>query len=117
ARAYQVVRLIGDARQSGPATGTTILGIPADVLPLLHRWRNDFASRPPAELAQRIAPTRPVALRGLRLPEHADALELPAQVRGGPLALSASVQTDDGDFEQIELGVATEGAHLLRGPI
>ncbi len=117
ARAYPVIRLVGDARQSGPATGTTILGVPADVLPRLRRWRSDFANRPRGELARRIAPTHSVALRGLRLPEHADALELPVQVRGGPLALSANIETDDGDFEQVDLGVAIDGTRLLRGRI
>jgi hypothetical protein len=115
ARAFPVLRVIGDARQSGPATGTTILGIPAEVLPRLHRWRSDFASRSTTELARRIAPTSSVALRGIRLPEDARLLELPVSVRGGPLALSANVQTEDGDFEQVDFGVATSGAHVLRG--
>jgi FtsX-like permease family len=117
ARAYPVLRLIGDARESGPATGTTILGVPAEVLPRLRRWRSDFAARPTTELARSIAPTRSVALHGLRLPEQADTLELPVRVRGGPLALSASIETHEGDFEQVDLGVATNRADFLRGHI
>jgi hypothetical protein len=117
AQAYPVVRLIGVARESGPATGTTVLGVPAGVLPRLHRWRGDFSSRTPAQLARRIAPTQSVALRGTRLPEDADMLEVPVAVTGDPLAISASIETDEGDFEQVDLGVPRAGAHLLRARI
>ena len=117
AHAYPVVRLVGVARENGPTTGTTILGVPANVLPRLHRWRSDFAGQTPTELAGRIAPPRPLTLRGMRLPEDADQLEVPVSLRGDPLALSASIQTDEGDFEQVELGTPRAGAHLLRAKI
>jgi hypothetical protein len=97
-----VLRLAGNVSRVGGRTGITVLGLDADALPTLNGWRDDFSSLSPQSLAARIEPAGNAAPRGPVLPAGATALELPA--RGEPVVLTASVETPDGDFAQLELG-------------
>ncbi len=99
---YPVARVQGDA-SGGGQLGTTILGVPSAAFAKL-RWRGDFAASSPARLANLVRPHLSVALRGLRLPAGADRLELPVRASGDAVAVTANIETREGDFEAIELG-------------
>ena len=104
---YPVTRVQGDA-SGGGQLGTTVLGVPAAALTKL-RWRDDFAASSPARLASLVRPRRPVAIAGLRIPPGTERLELPVQVKGDGVAISASIQNDEGDFDQVEFGPVRSG--------
>ena len=87
--------------------GVTLLGIPAAELSRL-RWRDDFSSSSPGELADRIGgPT--VELRGAQIPESARELRLPLAIHGDEIHLSANVRTRDGRFLVLDLGEPPTG--------
>jgi hypothetical protein len=87
--------------------GVTLLGIPAAALPRL-RWRDDFATVSPEELARRIGGP-PARMRGVALPADARELEIPVTVGGDPIKLSANIRTKEGAFLVIDLGEPTPG--------
>ena len=102
ARAYPVTRVLGDA-SGGGQLGTTILGVPAAAFSKLH-WRSDFSSTSVSTLASRLQPRTPVALRGLRIPAGDRRLELPVRIDGDGVAISANIETREGDFEFVDFG-------------
>ncbi len=106
-----VLRLSGNAGRAGGRTGITVLGLDADAIPTLHGWRDDFAALSPQALAARVEPEGDGAARGPVLPAGASAVELPAQ--GSPVVLTASVETERGDFVQLELGSPGPGIERL----
>ncbi len=99
---YPVTRVLGDA-SGGGQLGTTILGVPVSAFSRLH-WRSDFSSTGRSQLASRLRPRGPVAIRGLRIPAGARRLLLPVRVHGDVVAISASIQTREGDFELVDFG-------------
>ncbi|MGZ4317861.1 MAG: hypothetical protein ACXVRD_00865 [Gaiellaceae bacterium] len=110
-----VLRLSGDVSGLITSQGLTLLGIPPAVLPRLGGWRGDFSAISRAELARRIA-AGPSAMRGIRLPTGARTLELPAEVRGTPLDVKATVMTPRGLFQTLDLGTAS-GRTTLRAQL
>ena len=99
--AVPVVRLQSEA-PSLERRAVTLLGLPADDLERL-RWRSDFASDSPSELARRIGGAA-VSLRGTPIPADARALRLPVTIRGDAINLSANVRTRAGRFVVLDLG-------------
>jgi hypothetical protein len=95
----------------------TFLALPAQALPELEGWRDDFSARSRAELAALLAPTaaRP---RSVRLPSDAAELSVTASAEGGDGSLEAAIQTPRGGFVFVDLG-STRGAEArtLRAPI
>lgn len=99
--AVPVVRLRSEA-PSLDRRAVTLLGLPATDLARL-RWRRDFASASPRELARRIGGA-PLSLRGTPIPEDARVLRLPVTIRGDAINLSANVRTPTGRFVVLDLG-------------
>ena len=111
-----VLRLAGNAGRASGRTGITVLGLDADAIPALKGWRSDFSALSQQTLAARVEAKGDAAARGPVLPADATALELPAQ--GPPAVLVVSVETQQGDFVQLELGSADDQAgHVLRIPV
>ena len=108
-----VIRLAGDVPRLVDSAGFTLLGVDAHAIPTLHGWRDDFARRSLGDLARRLAPPRPVGLRGTRLPLDARELVWPAAVRGNNIRLRASIETRRGEFVTVALG-STAGPPLQR---
>ena len=99
-----VTRLAGSIAGATDVTGITVLGLPASSLRRIGGWRSDFAAQSPGELAGRLDPQGPVALRGPRLPRGAKRLELPVTVRGTEIGVVAYVRAADGSFVPVRLG-------------
>ena len=115
-RAERVLRLGANVSRSGGQTGITVLGLDASVVPLLHGWRESFASVSTSELARRIAPPKQGGVITASLPASATTLLLPAQ--GRSITLAASVETPRGDYAQLQLGETTPHARrVLRASI
>ena len=114
-RVEPVVRLSANVSRTGGRTGITVLGIDSDAIPALNGWRGDFSALSQRELAARIEPAGDAAARGPLIPVDATALELPAE--GPPVVLTASVETPDGDFVQLELGQPTPQGVVLRSAV
>jgi hypothetical protein len=95
----------------------TFLALPAQALPELEGWRDDFSARSRAELAALLAPTA-AQPRSVRLPSDAAELSVTASAEGGDGSLEAVIQTPRGDFVFVDLG-STRGAEArtLRAPI
>ena len=108
-----ILRVGANVSRVGGATGVTALGIDPETLSALDGWQDDFAARPPTELARRIE-TR-AEPRGPVLPEDASALTV--QARGRAITLTASVQTPRGDFATVVLGRTDPRGSTLRGPL
>jgi hypothetical protein len=104
--AVRVVRLPGNVRRLETSRGFTLLGLPAGTLPEI-RWRRDYASLSPEELARRLRPAGPVGLRGVRLPAGGRRLVLPLRARGDELAIRAAVVTSTGAARGISLGTTS----------
>ncbi len=98
-RATQVVRLNGDVPNVAPSL--TLLGIPSGAIPALGGWRSDFSNASLGDLAARLRPTGPVALRGLRVGSR---LVVPATLRGDALKLTGAIETRRGDVVRVPLG-------------
>jgi len=103
-RVGPVTRFAGSIAGASDVTGITVLGLPRRSLAEIGGWRSDFAAVDPAELAGRLGPQRPVAMRGPRLPLDARRLVLPVTVRGTELGVVAYVRATDGSFVPIRLG-------------
>ena len=110
AEAAEVVRLSGSVTRA--ARGFTLLGLEDSTLARLESWREDYADLPLAELAARIAPAEPDALRGFALPPDTDRLRIPARVEGEDVAVTASLRTASGRFLTVPLG-QTRGARRV----
>lgn len=95
----------------------TALGVPADRLHAFSGWRSDFSALSRPELARRLEPTQPVALRGIRLPRAATALGVRARASGDAVGLRASILNPRGDFTTVELGAASERTGVLRAAL
>jgi len=89
-RAFTALRQAGNVRRLEGTEGVTVLGVPASELTTL-RWRSDNAFEPPEKLAELLAPTGNLTLRGVRLPDDARELVLPLRARGDELAVRAVV--------------------------
>lgn len=111
---FDVLRASGNVA-GGP--GLTLLGLPSTRLPQLNGWRDDFSSDSRSTLARRLAPPVPTALRGIRLPEAAKNVELPARLRGEPVALALDVRNARGDFSVLSLGQVEAGSRVLTARI
>lgn len=103
-----------------PGGRLDVLAIEPTILPRLPGWRDDFASTPVTELAQRLAVAPPPGgwrVTGHRLPVGQRLLEVRVRYEGAPMRLDAVVRTDGGDMTNIPLGTITEGMTSLRGPL
>lgn len=97
--AVPVLRLSAGAGAAEGISGVTVLGLPPATLPLLHGWREDWASLPPSGLAAAISPPRPVRLAGARLGS-----ELVLHAGPGLVTLLATVVAPDGSYAELPLG-------------
>jgi hypothetical protein len=109
-----VLRVSGDV-STGSRTGITVLGLDPGTIPALTGWRDDFSALSQEALAARIRPTGEAAPRGPVLPEDTTTLELPAQ--GPPVMITASVETPDGGYSQLQLGEPAPEGNVLRVPV
>ncbi|MDX6663938.1 MAG: hypothetical protein QOG68_144, partial [Solirubrobacteraceae bacterium] len=87
-------------------TGLPVLGVPAEGLALLHRWRDGDASAGRATLARRLAALRPAAPAGAVVPDGTRRLALHARSTGDALDLSAELVRPDGGQLSVALGSA-----------
>jgi hypothetical protein len=92
-----------------------LLGVPSAALRAIDGWRGDFARESLAELADKIAPSGHVALRGPVLPPAARELRLDASGPNRDLLLRLTLLTSAGAFERVDLGVP--GRESLRAII
>ncbi len=100
-----VLRLTGNV----PSGATfTMLGLPTPGLADVGGWRGDFASRPLAELAGRVTPSRDESLRTTALPAGRR-FELPVSTNGENIGLRAVFRSPLGDYEPVSLGQTHEG--------
>ena len=99
-----VTRLTGSIQGAADVTGIAVLGLKGPALRRIDGWRGDFSSNSPDELARRLEPGRPVAIRGAALPPGATRLELPITVIDKDFGVAASILGRDGSFTTIELG-------------
>jgi len=115
ATAAPVLRASGNVPGLASATGLTVLGLEPDVLRGLRGWRSDFAAESPAQLAERIRPAGPAALRGARIP--ADARTLQAETRSSfpGVGVEAIIRRRDGSFTRLSLGRKIVVPATLRG--
>jgi hypothetical protein len=113
--AFPILRQAAEVpgRGSRPAT-PTVLGVPADALPLLHGWRGDFSARTPAELARLLRPSGSVALAGANIPATARTLTLPVRLDGAAVQPVLVVLTPSGDADQLLGPALTAGTHVAR---
>ena len=96
-----VARLAGSVPRLG-TSGATVLGLDAAGIPALDGWRDDFSALSREEIARRLEPGRPTELVGVRIPEDARALVLPAE--GQSMSVRASVRTVEDRYLTVELG-------------
>jgi hypothetical protein len=111
-----VIRRSAQARSLNLTSTIDVLGLPPGTIPRL-RWRDDFAGEGPRDLADRIAPQRPVRPVGPHLPADGQTLALPVTVRGDPIAITAAVRTERGSYLTLHLGEARRGRAVLRTPL
>jgi hypothetical protein len=111
--ALPVLRLSANAASSGTQLAdVTALGVPAQALTAL-RWRGDTSSVSQAELARRLAPSGPVALRGPLLPATPGTLRLQARDSRADVAVSLVLTQPGGSFAALPMGTATPGRSVL----
>jgi hypothetical protein len=108
-----VVRRAGEAPSLNLTETVDVLGLPSDALVRL-RWRSDFSETTPEELADRIAPQRPLHPVGPRLPADAEVLSLPVTVRGDRFTVAANLRSERGTYLVLALGEAQRGRNRLR---
>ena len=108
--AIPVLRLSANVPRLEPATGLTLLGIPAEDVEKL-RWRGDYSPLSQADIAQRLRPHGGVELQGARLPASGRRLVLPWRASGDELAVRAVVVTRSGAARGLPLG-ATRAQQL-----
>ena len=111
-RATPIVRLSGTVPRLASARSVAVLGVPSGQLASVGGWRDDFAARRPAELAELVRPDGPARLAGPELPEDVREIRLAAEVAGAPFGLAASAVTPEGTFVRLDLG-RTEGRRRL----
>jgi hypothetical protein len=116
-RAVPVIRQRGSVTAAGGPRQVTVLALPAEALPGLGGWRDDFSPHSRTELAALLNPAATHA-RFVRLPDDAAELSVPASARGGDADVEAAIRTPRGDFAFVDLG-STRGAQTrtLRGSI
>lgn len=102
--AVPVIRLSGSLARLEGSRSVTVLGLPARELAVVEGWRPDFAAAGRAELARAVEPTAEAELVGLDIPSSARALRLTGELRGHPIALTASIARGDGGFTSLPLG-------------
>jgi hypothetical protein len=112
-RAYPVLRRTAIARGAGTsAQSPTVLGLPHDAFSRLP-WRSDYAALARSTLAERVEPTKDVALRGVRLPTGTAGLRVEASLSGEPLAVVLVARDRRGHFLRLPLGALTPGRTTL----
>ncbi len=86
----------GNAEGTG---GVTMLGLPADEIPRVSGWRDDFSDRSRSELATLVRPSSPIAMQGIRLGSR-------LTFRAGPgiVSLRATIASADGRYSSLDLG-------------
>src|SRR4051812_3315572 len=114
AHAAPVLRQSASVRRLEGSPGLTLLGVPTRDLSGL-RWRSDYSSLSPAQIAKRLRPHEDVSLQGVRLPDDAHRLVLPIRGNGDRLAVHAVVVTRAGGSVGIPLG--TTGTSRLAGAV
>jgi hypothetical protein len=116
-RAIPVLRVDGQVGSGASSRDVTLLGLPARAIRTFPFWRSDFASASRAQLAERVDPSGPVALRGVRIPARARILSIAMDDRGDPAVAAANIATKSGTFATIELGTIEPGTSVLTAPI
>jgi len=111
--AHQVTRIQGNIPGAADLTGITVLGVPADAIPGLDGWREDFSATPLETLARRIAATRAVDLAGSDLPSTATSLVIAVTASGPPVTLEAVIRARDRAFTSLELGTTKAGRRVF----
>lgn len=106
AHATPVFRVSGNVSRLEGSPGLTLLGIPAGDIRRI-RWRSDYSTLSPTEIARRLQPPGDVSLHGIRLPQDAHRLVLPLRASGDELAVRAVVVTRTGRAIGIRLGTTT----------
>ncbi|HZO96616.1 MAG TPA: FtsX-like permease family protein [Gaiellaceae bacterium] len=113
AAAYPVLRLGATVPGAGSAVlSPTVLGLPAAAVRRL-RWRGDFSSLSPGELARRLAASGEPRLAGVRLPAGTARVTLPVRVSGPGLSLALVVRDGRGRTQLVQLGRAGTGASVV----
>ena len=79
--------------------GVTLLGLPADEIPRVRGWRDDFSDRSRSQLATLVRPSSPIAVQGVRLGSRLTFLAGP-----GIVSLRATIATPDGRYSSLDLG-------------
>jgi hypothetical protein len=116
--ATAVFRLPGNVSRLPGSGGVTVLGLAPETIASVGGWRDDFASRSPRELAALVDPGRETALQGARLPADARELRLHASAESAAAGLTVTVQTPEGNFVGIPLGLVVPGPAVdLRAPV
>lgn len=106
-KAAQVIRLSGNV----PAgTNFTVVALPSSAVADIGGWRGNFASLSRSQLAARMAPAGPVALRAVPLPPGRLTLPLDAN---GLVRVRAAIETADAGFRFVQLPVRQPGGRLL----
>ena len=118
-RGIPIIRQQGSVISLGSSGRFTLLGVPRSDLERVDGWREDFASASLQEISRLLDPGRAIELRGLPVPAEAEALVVPATVKGGDVALAATILTPGGRFDTIDLGTVRTGGGraLLRAPL
>lgn len=108
--ALPVLRLQAGAGATERVSGVTVLGLPAEAVPALRGWRDDWADASRAQLAEELASTAPARLRGPVVGR-----ELVIGTSSGVLSLRAILETVDGRFRPLALGeTPARGSGTLR---
>jgi hypothetical protein len=120
--AYPVLRRSADVAGVGTSIlSPTVLGLPADAISHL-RWRSDFSSDSPGELALRLGADGPVVPNGISFPKGATRAFLTVRLTGVAVHLDLIVRDADDRTYLLFLGEKGPGtwrlrAKLPRGPL
>lgn len=115
ATAAPVLRASGNVPGLASATGLTVLGLEPALLRNLRGWRSDFAAERPSELAARVRPAGPAALRGARLPRDARTLEATVRSSFPGVTVEAVIRQPDGFFSRLPLARPAAIPRAARG--
>lgn len=112
-RAFPVLRRTAAVAGLGTRVlSPTVLGLPPDAISRL-RWRSDFASVGPTELARRVGADGPVIPNGIPLPARAATALLTVHLRGVAVRLDLVVRETDGRTVLLLLGEKGPGTWRL----